>query len=76
MAVKVEKYVPLVPGASPTPEDTAPTLAGVAAVVAAAHAAWTVTGAQIEALRLGAKAAIAAADDADAVHAAASVLWP
>lgn len=55
---------------------TAPTLAGVAAVVAAEHAAWTVTGAQIEALRLGAKAAIAAADDADAVHAAASVLWP
>lgn len=55
---------------------TAPTLAGVAAVVAAAHAAWTVTGAQIEALRLGAKAAIAAADDTDAAHAAAAVSWP
>lgn len=55
---------------------TAPTLSEVAAVVAAAHAAWTVIGSQIEALRLGAKAAIAAATDAETVQAAANILWP
>ena len=55
---------------------TAPTLEEVAAVVAAAHAAWTLTGAQIEALRLGAKAAVAAAADAETAEAAAIVSWP
>lgn len=55
---------------------TAPTLGEVAAVVAAAHAAWTVIGAQIEALRLGAKAAIAAATDAATAEAAAIIDWP
>lgn len=55
---------------------TAPTLGEVAQVVAAAHAAWTVIGAQIEASRLGAKAAIAAATDAATAEAAAQIDWP
>lgn len=55
---------------------TAPTLGEVAAVVAAAHAEWTVIGAKIEALRLGAKAAIAAAVSIEEAEIAATILWP
>lgn len=55
---------------------TAPTLGEVAQVVAAAHNGWTVIGAQIEALRLGAKAAVSAATDAATAEAAALIDWP
>lgn len=49
---------------------TAPTLTGVGAAVLAAHDEWTRIGALIEAARLAAKAAIAAAGDPAAVAAA------
>lgn len=49
---------------------------GVAAVVSASHALWTVVGAQIEALRLGAKTAIAAAVSIEEAEIAATILWP
>lgn len=55
---------------------TAPTLGEVAQVVAAAHASWTVIGAQIEATRLGAKAAVSAATDAATAEVAAQIDWP
>lgn len=55
---------------------TAASLADVAAVVAAAHSAWIGIGAVIEGTRLQAKAAIDAAEDVSAVHAAADVGWP
>lgn len=55
---------------------TAPTLGEVAQVVAAAHAGWTIIGAQIEAARLGAKAAVSAATDAATAEAAALIAWP
>lgn len=52
-------------------------LSEVAAIVAAAHAQWTIIGASIEATRLGGKAAVTAAED----HAAAMAVldhlaWP
>lgn len=56
---------------------TAATLVEVAGVVAAAHSAWIGIGALIEGARLQAKAAIDAAEDIAAVHAAAgNVVWP
>lgn len=55
---------------------TAASLVDVAAVVVAAHSAWIGIGAQIEGARLQAKAAIDAAEDVSAVHAAADVGWP
>ncbi len=56
---------------------TAATLTGVAEVVNAAYQAWLAIGAQIEAARLGAKAAIDAATTADEARAAAeAVVWP
>ena len=55
---------------------TASTLAGVALVVSQANAQWAIIGAGIEAARLGAKAAVDAAIDAAAVHAAADVIFP
>jgi len=55
---------------------TAPTLAEVGAVVRAAHGAWILLGAAIEAARLGAKKAIDEAEDQATARAAAEVLWP
>ncbi|MGX5719943.1 hypothetical protein [Shinella zoogloeoides] len=58
-------------------EITASTLAGVAAVVVAAHSAWIGIGAAIEGTRLQAKAAVDAAEDAATVHAVAdAIVWP
>ncbi|MDF2981413.1 MAG: hypothetical protein K0Q69_1185 [Devosia sp.] len=55
---------------------TAPTLAEVGQVVRAAHEAWMVLGAQIEAARLGAKKAIDLATTIEAACAGAEVMWP
>lgn len=55
---------------------TADTLTAVAQLVYDAHKRWRVIGAQIEALRLGAKAAINAAETIEEVEAAAVVAWP
>lgn len=55
---------------------TAATLIAVAEAVNAADAAWLAIGAAIEAVRLGAKAAIDAAETAEAARAAANVVWP
>ena len=56
---------------------TANSLAGVALIVAGAYAQWQVIGAAIEAARLGGKAAIEAAADADAAQTAFdAVTWP
>jgi len=55
---------------------TAPDLAGVVAVVQGLDAAWAQVAAAIEALRLGAKAAVAAASDAAAIQAAPAITWP
>jgi hypothetical protein len=55
---------------------TAGDLAGVGAVVRANHAAWLTVGAAIEAVRLGTKAAVTAADDEAAAIEAATATWP
>ncbi|MBB3591735.1 hypothetical protein FHX08_002079 [Rhizobium sp. BK529] len=56
---------------------TADSIEGVAQIVAGAYAQWQVIGAAIEAARLGGKAAIDAANDADAAQAAFdAVTWP
>jgi hypothetical protein len=55
---------------------TADTLADVGAIVRARAAAWTVVAAQIESLRLQAKAAVMAANNAAEARAAAAVQWP
>lgn len=54
----------------------APDLASVGAVVLAAHQAWQMIGAGIEAARLGAKQAIELAEDEVGARAAAEVVWP
>ena len=55
---------------------TAPTLAEVGAAVRALADQWTAAAAAIEATRLSAKAAIAAATTPPEVRAAAHVTWP
>lgn len=55
---------------------TAATLADVGAVVRTLAAQWTAAAAAIEGVRLGAKAAIAAATTPPAIRAAAQVTWP
>ncbi|MCD1645232.1 hypothetical protein [Aurantimonas coralicida] len=55
---------------------TAATLADVAAVVAANRAAWRTIGAAIEGTRLGAKAAIEAAETVEDAESAAQIGWP
>jgi hypothetical protein len=55
---------------------TADTLAAVGALVRARAAAWTAVAAQIESLRLQAKAAVLAANNAAEARAAAAVHWP
>ena len=55
---------------------TADTLAAVGALVRARAAAWTAIAAQIESLRLQAKAAVMAATNAAEARAAAVVNWP
>lgn len=55
---------------------TADTLAAVGALVRARAAAWTAIAAQIESLRLQAKAAVMAATNAAEARAAAAVTWP
>ena len=55
---------------------TADTLAAVGALVRARAAAWTAIAAQIESLRLQAKAAVMAANNAAEARAAAVVNWP
>lgn len=55
---------------------TAATLAAVGALVRARAAAWTAIAAQIESLRLQAKAAVMAANNAAEARAAAAVQWP
>lgn len=52
------------------------TLAEVASTVAAMHEAWRIAGSAIRAIRLAAKAAVAAAEDEAAARAAADVIWP
>lgn len=55
---------------------TAETLLGVAQVVFEAHQGWRQVGSMIEALRLGAKQAVDAADTVEAAQIAAQVAWP
>ena len=55
---------------------TAPTLAEVGAAVRTTTADWIAAAAAIEAVRLRAKAAIAAAATPPAIRAAAQVAWP
>ena len=55
---------------------TAATLVDVAAVVRTLAGQWASAAAAIEAARLGAKAAIAAATTPPAIRAAAQVAWP
>lgn len=55
---------------------TAATLSAVGALVRARAAAWTAIAAQIESLRLQAKAAVMAANNAAEARAAAAVQWP
>lgn len=55
---------------------TAPTLLEVATVIDGAYQQWRVVGAAIEALRLGGKAAVAAAMTVEDVQAAADISWP
>ena len=55
---------------------TADTLAAVGTLVRARAAAWTAIAAQIESLRLQAKAAVMAAINAADARAAAAVFWP
>jgi len=56
---------------------TADDLHGVAVVVSGAYSQWQQIGAAIEAVRLGAKAAVEVATDADGAQAAyAAVAWP
>lgn len=55
---------------------TADTLTAVGALVRARAAAWTAIAAQIESLRLQAKAAVMAANNAAEARAAAAVQWP
>ena len=55
---------------------TAATLSAVGALVRARAAAWTAIAAQIESLRLQAKAAVMAANNAAEARAAAAVTWP
>lgn len=55
---------------------TADTLAAVGTLVRARAVAWTAVAAQIESLRLQAKAAVMAAPDAAKARAAAGVPWP
>jgi hypothetical protein len=55
---------------------TADTLSDVGALVRSRAAAWTVIAAQIESLRLQAKAAVMAAINAAEARAAATVPWP
>jgi hypothetical protein len=55
---------------------TAATLPAVGALVRARAAAWTAVAAQIESLRLQAKAAVMAANNAAEARAAAAVTWP
>ena len=51
------------------------TIADLAAEVLASIGAWTAIGARIEAARMGAKVAIAAAGDIDAIEAAVTIDW-
>lgn len=55
---------------------TAPTLTGVGAAVRAIARDWIAAAAAIEAARLRAKAAIAAATTPSAIRAAGQVTWP
>lgn len=55
---------------------TAPTLVEVAQVVDYAYQTWRFVGAQIEALRLGGKAAVTASSTIPAAKAAAQIQWP
>lgn len=55
---------------------TAGTVAEVAGVIIAMRSLWLVKSSQIEAARLGAKAAIDAATSPAAIDAAAEVVWP
>ncbi|MCM5555540.1 hypothetical protein [Pleomorphomonas sp. NRK KF1] len=55
---------------------TGATAEAVAQVVTDMHAAWQVKSAEIERLRLAAKAAIDAAETAEAINAAAAIVWP
>lgn len=55
---------------------TAETLTAVGTLVRARAAAWTAIAAQIESLRLQAKAAVMAASNAAEARAAAVVTWP
>lgn len=55
---------------------TGATAEAVAHVVTDMHAAWQVKSAEIERLRLAAKAAIDAAETAEAISAAAAIVWP
>jgi len=55
---------------------TGATAEAVAHVVTEMHAAWQVKSAEIERLRLAAKAAIDAAETAEAISAAAAIDWP
>ena len=55
---------------------TAPTLLEVATVIDGAYQQWRVVGAAIEALRLGGKAAVAAAMTVEDVQVAADITWP
>jgi hypothetical protein len=81
MAKNAEALGYLANNAYPTPFLTAEaaatgtTVAALALVVRDAAIAWQAAGAQIEALRMGAKAAIAAATDFVEIAAAATVDW-
>ncbi len=55
---------------------TGATAEAVAQVVTHMHAAWQIKSAEIERLRLAAKAAIDAAETAEAIGAAAAIVWP
>ncbi|CAI9399037.1 hypothetical protein ANOBCDAF_00188 [Pleomorphomonas sp. T1.2MG-36] len=55
---------------------TGATAEAVARVVTEMHAAWQIKSAEIERLRLEAKAAIDAAESAEAISAAAVIVWP
>lgn len=55
---------------------TKPTLAEVGELVRRAHSQWLVVGGAIEAIRLGAKAAIEAAETAESAAIVANVAWP
>lgn len=83
---KAEEAAAILSGGDPDPADypllaaevgiTAPTLTEVAQIVNLAQQQWKMVGAQIEALRLGAKVAIAAAETIEEAEAAANINWP